>query len=152
MKVLGREVMEAKAWGVEDLSVAERMKKVIDAAPEGAVVIAHNCLKTDHILEMYPDTGAHALQLDPDLDIADAKKRIGDKMSLIGNMHQLKTLQHGTPEEVELECKDMILKAGKGGGYILSASGCLSKDTPIENLDAMVNAAIKYGTYPLAVE
>ena len=125
------------------------MKKVIDAAPEGAVTIAHNCLKTDHILEMYPDTGADALQLDPELDIGDAKARIGDKMALIGNMHQLKTLQHGTPEEVELECKEMIQKAGQRGGYLLSASGCLSKDTPLENLDAMVNAAKKYGTYPL---
>jgi uroporphyrinogen decarboxylase len=128
------------------------MKKVIDAAPKGAVTIAHNCFKTDHILEMYPDTGADALQLDPDLDIADAKTRIGDKMALIGNMHQLKTLQHGTPEEVELECKEMIHKAGLGGGYLLSASGCLSKDTPLENLDAMVSAARKYGTYPLNLD
>jgi len=128
------------------------MKKVINATPEGAVTIAHNCLKTEHILEMYPDTGADALQLDPDLDIADAKARIGDKMALIGNMHQLKTLQHGTPEEVELECRDMIRKAGQGGGYILSASGCLSSETPVENLDAMVNAAKKFGTYPLNLE
>jgi hypothetical protein len=43
----------------------------------------------------------------------------------------------------------MILKAGKGGGYILSASGCLSGDTPLANLDAMVRAVEKYGTYPL---
>jgi uroporphyrinogen decarboxylase len=128
------------------------LKKVIDAAPEGTVTIAHNCLKTDHILEMYPDTGADALQLDPDLDIGDAKARIGDKMALIGNMHQLKTLQHGTPEQVELECKEMIQKAGQGGGYLLSASGCLSKDTPLKNLDAMVSAAKKYGTYPLTLD
>jgi len=31
VRFLGREIMEARAWGVEDLSVAERMKKVIDA-------------------------------------------------------------------------------------------------------------------------
>jgi uroporphyrinogen decarboxylase len=128
------------------------IKKVLEAAPEGAVRIVHNCLKTSHILEMYPDTGADALQMDPEIDIADAKARIGDKMALIGNMHQLKTLQHGTPEEVELECKGMIRKAGRGGGYILSASGCLSKETPLENLDAMVRAAEKYGTYPLQLD
>ncbi len=128
------------------------IQKVIRAAPEGAVTIVHNCLKTDHILEMYPDTGADALQMDPDVDIGDVKQRIGDKMALIGNMHQLKTLQHGTPEEVELECKQMIEKAGRGGGYILSASGCLSKETPIKNLDAMLRAAEKYGTYPLISE
>ena len=128
------------------------IKKVIDAAPERAITIVHNCLKTDHILEMYPDTGADALQMDPEIDIGEVKKRIGDKMGLIGNMHQLKTLQHGTPEEVELECKEMIEKAGRDGGYILSASGCLSKETPIENLDAMLSAAEKFGTYPLSLD
>lgn len=46
----------------------------------------------------------------------------------------------------------MIQKAGQGGGYLLSASGCLSKDTPLENLDAMVSAAKKYGTYPLTLD
>jgi uroporphyrinogen-III decarboxylase len=107
-------------------------------------MIAHNCLKTDHILEMYPDTGADAFQLDPDIDIAEVISRIGFKMALIGNLHQLKTLQHGSPEEVELECKEMIQKAGQGGGYILSASGCFCKDTPIKNLDAMVSAAEKF--------
>jgi uroporphyrinogen decarboxylase len=112
----------------------------------------HNCLKTEHILEMYPDTGADALQMDPDIDLAEVKERIGDKMALIGNMHQLKALQHGTADEVELECKEMIQKAGQGGGYILSASGCLSKDTPLKNLDAMVAAAEKYGTYPLSFD
>ena len=73
-------------------------------------------------------------------------------MSLIGNMHQLKTLQYGTPGEVEQECREMIQKAGEGGGYLLSASGCLSKETPLENLEAMASAAVKYGTYPLSVE
>jgi beta-glucosidase len=31
VKFFGREVMEAKAWGVEDLSIPERMEKVIEA-------------------------------------------------------------------------------------------------------------------------
>lgn len=125
------------------------IKKVLAAAPEGVVTIVHNCLKTDHILEMYPDTGADALQMDPNIDLGDVKRRIGDKMALIGNLHQLETLQHGTPSEVEEECREMIQKGAPGGGYILSASGCLSRETPLENLDAMVSAAEKYGKYPL---
>ena len=31
VRVMGRDIMEAKAWGVEDLSVAERMIKVVEA-------------------------------------------------------------------------------------------------------------------------
>jgi len=63
----------------------------------------------------------------------------------------LRTLLNGTSEEVEEECQEMIAKAGPGGGYILSASGCLSEDTPIENIEAMVRTAEKYGHYPISV-
>ena len=43
MKMLGREIMEAKAWGVEDLSVVLRMKKVIEAGCDqfGGEAIPH---------------------------------------------------------------------------------------------------------------
>ena len=49
------------------------------------------------------------------------------------------------------ECREMIAKAGPGGGYILSASGCLSEGTPLENIEAMVRAAERYGRYPLSL-
>jgi len=47
MKILGREIMEAKAWGVEDLSVSDRMKKVIDAGCDqfGGEAIPHVLVK-----------------------------------------------------------------------------------------------------------
>ena len=85
------------------------------------------------------------------MDMVKVKGEYGDKLCVMGNV-DLVLLGRGTPEEVELECKDMIQKAGQGGGYLLSASGCLSKDTPLENLDAMVSAAKKYGTYPLPLD
>ncbi len=47
VKMLGREIMEAKAWGVEDLSVAERTKKVIEAGCDqfGGEAIPHIVVK-----------------------------------------------------------------------------------------------------------
>jgi beta-glucosidase len=43
VQMLGRDIMEAKAWGVEDLSVAERMEKVIQAGCDqfGGEAIPH---------------------------------------------------------------------------------------------------------------
>ncbi|HIC89235.1 MAG TPA: hypothetical protein EYP04_07505, partial [Anaerolineae bacterium] len=99
----------------------------------------------------YPDTGIDALHLAPEIDIGEAKQRIGDRVCLIGNMHQLRTLLNGTPDEVEQECRKLIAKAGPGGGYILSASGCLSEGTPLKNIEAMVRAAEKYGRYPISL-
>ena len=127
------------------------IKKLVAAMPEGVIVIAHNCHKVSHIIDLYPDTGIHALHFAPELDLAEAKRRVGDRLCLIGNMHQLETLLHGTPADVEEECRQMIAKGAPGGGYILSASGCLSEGTPVENFEAMVRAADKYGRYPLSL-
>jgi uroporphyrinogen decarboxylase len=127
------------------------IKRLVEAMPEGVIVIAHNCYRVSHIIDMYPDTGIDALHLAPEIDIGEAKQRVGDRLCLIGNMHQLETLLNGTPEEVEEECREMIARGGPGGGYILSASGCLSEGTPFENVEAMVRAAGKYGRYPLAL-
>ncbi len=127
------------------------IKRLVEAMPKGVFVIAHNCDRVSHIIDMYPDTGIDALHLAPEIDIGEAKQRVGDRLCLIGNMHQLQTLLNGTPAEVEEECREMIAKAGPGGGYILSASGCLSEGTPLENIEAMVRTAEKYGHYPISV-
>ena len=34
-----------------------------------------------------------------------------------------------------------------GGGYILSTVDYLSEDTPLENVQALVDAGMKYGRY-----
>jgi len=127
------------------------IKRLVQAMPEGVTIIAHNCDRVSHIIDKYPDTGIDALHLAPEIDISEAKQRVGDRLCLIGNMHQLKTLLNGTPGEVEEECREMIAKGGPGGGYMLSASGCLSEGTPMENVEAMVQAAEKYGRYPLSL-
>jgi uroporphyrinogen decarboxylase len=125
------------------------IKQLVEGMPEDVKVLAHNCYKISHIIDMYPDTEVDGLHFAPDIDTAEAKERVGDKLCLIGNLHQLQTLLTGSPEEVEEECRSVIEKGAKGGGFILSASGCLSEGTPMENIDAMVNATSKYGTYPI---
>jgi MtaA/CmuA family methyltransferase len=125
------------------------IKRLVEGIPEGVITIAHNCDRVSHIIDMYPDTGIDALQLAPEMDIGEAKARIGDRVCLIGNLDPLQTLVSGTPEKVERECRELIAKAGPGGGFILSASGCLNEETPLENIEAMVRAADKYGRYPL---
>ena len=55
----------------------------------------------------------------------------------------------GTPKEVELEAKHCIEQAARDGKYILS-SGCdIGIGTPVENIQALINAPKKYGKYPI---
>jgi uroporphyrinogen-III decarboxylase len=52
------------------------------------------------------------------------------------------TLAHGTPEEVRSEA---IKKCREGGphGYVLAAGDMVPPETPLENLQAMVDVATK---------
>lgn len=57
-------------------------------------------------------------------------------------------LLHGTPEEVDAECKK-ILESGimEGGKFLLREANNLGPRTPVENVAAMYEAARKYGRY-----
>ena len=57
----------------------------------------------------------------------------------------------GTPDDVEAESLKAIRDAGQGGGFILSTGDQCGRDTPDENLHAMVGAAREFGQYPLDI-
>jgi uroporphyrinogen decarboxylase len=84
-----------------------------------------------------------------DVDLAQAKQLIGDRVCLKGNIDAIYVLQKGTPEEVREAVRTAIRVAGPGGGFILGASDSILGDTPQENLDAYLSAAREFGRYPI---
>lgn len=68
---------------------------------------------------------------------------------LMGNLHPPGVLLKGTTEEVEDETKQVISKAGKGGGLWLSGGGGCAPGTPFRNFEAVLRAIDKHGRYPL---
>jgi len=115
---------------------------------EGVYATLHTCGNSTHNLELMAKTGADIIEFDNAVDIKWAKNTVGDKVCLQGNINTTDLL-FKTPEYIEELCKDCILKAAPGGGYILS-SGCEPPpNTPHDNMMAMTNAARKYGTYPI---
>lgn len=110
----------------------------------GTLIYIHVCGNSRPILEMLAGTGADAVEpLDPlgGVEVVDAKRRIGQRVALMGGLNTL-TLAHGTPEEVRDEA---IRKCREGGphGYILAAGDMVPPNTPLENLQAMVDVATK---------
>jgi uroporphyrinogen-III decarboxylase len=57
-----------------------------------------------------------------DTDLAEAKRRIGDKVCMIGGFDQFHFFTGCTPEETRAEVRRCFEAAGVGGGYILSPS------------------------------
>ena len=83
------------------------------------------------------------------VDIAAAKREVGDRVCIIGNIDPVGTLLLGTPEKVLEESRRCIADAGQRGGFVL-APGCgVPPNSPPENLEAMSDAVERYGGYPL---
>jgi hypothetical protein len=57
-----------------------------------------------------------------DVNLAEAKRRIGDKVCMIGGFDQFHYLINCTPEETRAAVRRCFEAAGGGGGYILSPS------------------------------
>ena len=126
----------------------------------GGVVRDHNLLCIFHsdgrlfpVLDDIVGCGFNALHpIEPKaMDIAEVKKKVGDKLCLLGNIDLGYTLSLGTPQEVEEEVKEKIRTAGAGGGYCVGSSNSVTAYVPLANYNAMREAAFKYGTYPLSV-
>lgn len=113
----------------------------------GAQVYVHICGNAAPLLEMIADTGVDALEpLDPlgGVRVDDAVRRIGDRVTLKGGVNTL-TLLNGTPDDVRRESLDILnAAAGRCRGFILGSGDDIPRDTPFENIDAMVQTAAEF--------
>jgi len=105
------------------------------------------CGQTTPILELMCDTGAQILEVDHPVDLASAKELVGHRVCLQGNINPADPIFTGTPEAVDKAAEQCIAQAAAGGGFILS-SGCeIPPQAPIANIEALVKAAERYGSY-----
>ncbi len=68
------------------------------------------------------------------------KKKIGDRMGLIGGLDQFNVLTSGSEETIKEKIFELFDKVGQNGGYICSASDHFF-ETPVDNLIAFAQAA-----------
>ncbi|MEK7433759.1 MAG: uroporphyrinogen decarboxylase [Cyanobacteriota bacterium] len=117
--------------------VISRVKKVSD------VPIALYINGCGNILEKMIETGADVLSIDWMIDLAEAKKRVGNKVALQGNIDPC--CLYGSPEFVERKVKETIDKFGKETGYIFNLGHGILPDIPVENVKILVKTVQEYG-------
>jgi len=90
-------------------------------------------------VDMMVQSGADVLSIGSGVDLADARKRVGHRVALQGNVdHEL--LVKGTLEEIDRAVRSCV-QAGGHQGHILNLGNGLSKDTPFDNVCRMIETA-----------
>ena len=127
-------------------------KIITDAVHErGGKIALHTDGQITPILDFIVNCGFDGLQsLEPtaNVDLKYVKKRVGDKLCLMGNIDVAHDLVYGTKDEVYNAVKYAIKTAGPGGGFIVSASN-MHPGVKVQNLRWMVESTKEFGEYPI---
>lgn len=130
------------------------VKRSIELATEaGFFTHVHSCGPERELVKIFAEetdlTVIDPLEVPPmgDCNLAELKKLYGDKIVLKGNLHTTKVMLHGSVDDVIAASKKAIDDAAEGGGFILSTGDQCGRDTPDENILAMVATARTYGKY-----
>lgn len=118
-----------------------------DLAAHDIPLILHICGNTTAIMGDMATTGAAMLEFDYKADMARCRAATEDGPVLVGNVDPSGVMALGTPEQVLVESRRAIEVLGARGRFILSPGCTLPATTPPENVEAMMEAARRYGRY-----
>lgn len=105
----------------------------------GARVRLHICGNTRRILKGMGELGCDMVDLDFLAPMREGRAAMGRDQVLAGNIDPLRTLRDGTPESVREAIAQCHLEAG--ARYIVGAGCEITRDTPHENLRALIRYA-----------
>ncbi len=103
----------------------------------GGPLILHVCGNCSDRLELFARSGVDAYHFEWQVDSKEAVRRIGDKVSLVGNINNPQALLQGTPEDVYRQARYAI----EAGVHIVGPECAIPLSTPLDNLRAIVAAA-----------
>ncbi len=89
-------------------------------------------------LEAMADTGCDALGVDWTLDLADARRRVGDRVALQGNMDP--TVLYASPERIRQEVVTILESYGKGSGHVFNLGHGIHQHVDPEHAAAFIEA------------
>ena len=89
-------------------------------------------------LEAMASSGADALGVDWQTSLAEARRRVGERVALQGNMDPMALF--GTREAIEREAARILEEFGGGPGHVFNLGHGVSQHTPPEHVGALVEA------------
>lgn len=109
----------------------------------------HICGDTTHLLEAFTEMGIRGISIDSAVSLDVAKRVVGDKLSIMGNVSPTEVLE-GTPESIENAVVECFRACWDNPRGFTIAPGCdIPVNAPLENIDAYMAAARRCAKYPV---
>jgi len=129
-----------------------RYQRLVDAGKAfGARVMIHTCGSSSWAYDEFADMGVDAVDtLQPeavDMSPAFLKKRFGGRLAFHGCISTAGPVAFGTVADVVADCKKTLDIMMPGGGYCFAPTHALQDNSPVANVVAMYETALKHGTY-----
>jgi len=134
-------------------------KRLVERAHAcGAIVHLHNSEVSVPYLLAESELGADIVNCGPAADMAAVRQALGGRTCFSGNLDPIEVLMRGTPQQVAAEAERIVnlcraptegwhrAKLGTerslvpGGGYLFCTGEMNPRDTPVENMRAMIEA------------
>jgi uroporphyrinogen decarboxylase len=94
-------------------------------------------------LESIADIGCDAIGLDWTIDIGEARRRVGDKVALQGNLDP--NVLFASPDKIAAETKKVLDSYGSGDtGHVFNLGHGISQFTPPDHVTTLVNTVHEY--------
>jgi len=130
------------------------LRRVTETAHKrGLKIIMHSCGNVSELLDLFVDwgfDGVHSLEPTAGVDLAEVKKRVGDRMCVFGNLDISHVMSQGTHQEVQEAVQSALRAAARNGGFIMAMTNSHNA-IKVENSRWMIESTHRYGTYPLTL-
>lgn len=113
----------------------------------------HICGRSKELWKDVVAAGIGNFSIDNCEDLAEAKEIMGNDVIITGNVPPVDVVLLGSKDDIRRSVKECIRKAWDSPkGFILSTGCQIPKGTPIENIEAFMDAGREFGQYPMRPE
>lgn len=128
-------------------SLAKQIKAWKEA---GGRVLFHSCGNIDAVLLDLADMGIDALtnlQVKAGMNLKSAKERIGDRVTIVGNVDATGVMCQSDKSVIDAAIKEVVDTAGFDGGLIIATDHSFHEGIPEENVIHFIESAKETGRW-----
>jgi uroporphyrinogen decarboxylase len=127
------------------------MHKQIQAWKQaGGRILLHSCGNVDAVLEDLADMGIDAItniQVHAGMNLASVKKRIGDRVTIVGNVDATGVLCQSDQQLIANAIREVIDTAGQDGALIIATDHSFHAGIPSENVHFFIEKSKELGKF-----